>query len=399
MLLLTLKILIIHPHIFMGGAEKAVIYLAYWLRKMGAEVDILTLSIDFNKLPSMASELSYILPDKKISSHSASNISNVPDIILKETCKLHFTLKKMKDNYDLLNPHNLPSHWATCFKNKPPTIWMCNEVPGVYGVLKDVVKRNVLFKSGLAVGRFLDRQLVRRSITEIVTLNEWYSQKVMETYGVYPRIVATGVDVSFFSGESSRGIIEKYRLDDSFILSHVGMLIPRKGQELSIRAVSILKYQIPNIRLLIVGKGPDENRLKRLVKEKNLHSHVIFLGVVSDEELKDVYHCAHLNLFPVSDQSWGLVPFEAMLGGAINIVSADCGAAKIIREKDIGYVISEHNELRLAELILQIYNNYERISKEVTERGMNYVMHNLTWEKYAKGMHTVFQNCLNKAKM
>ncbi|MEM2118102.1 MAG: glycosyltransferase family 4 protein [Candidatus Bathyarchaeia archaeon] len=391
-----MKILVIHPHIFCGGAEKAVIYLVYWLRKMGVEADILTLSVNLDNLPEIASTLNYLIPDKMTYSSSSASVSDIFEIIFKETYKIHACLEKIKDDYDLLNPHNLPSYWATFFKNKPPTVWMCNEIAGVYGTLKDVVEKNFLLKCSIAAGRYLDRCLVRHYIDEIVTLNQWHAQKVERTYGIRPKIVSTGVDVSFFSMGTQKKIIEKYALDNSFILSHVGALIPRKGQELSIRAVSILKSSIPNIRLLIVGTGPAEHRLKRLVKEKNLQSHVIFLGLVPDEELRDIYHCAHINLFPVCDQSWGMVPFEAMLGGAINIVSNDCGASIVIKENNLGYVVSELNEQKLSEVILHVYQNYQEIVKEIKERAKEYVKNNLTWEKYAEGMFNVFQNCLNK---
>lgn len=90
--------------------------------------------------------------------------------------------------------------------------------------------------------------------------------------------------------------------DEKYVVLTVGRLIERKGQDNLIRAHARLLENINNVCLVIVGRGPDESRLRALVDELGLGRSVVFAGFVPDPELPvffemcDVFAMPHREL-------------------------------------------------------------------------------------------------------
>ena len=59
---ILMRVSIVHPHVFCGGAEKLIIYLAYFMEKMGVETEVITLSVDLTGLPDIACKVKYVTP-------------------------------------------------------------------------------------------------------------------------------------------------------------------------------------------------------------------------------------------------------------------------------------------------------------------------------------------------
>jgi len=95
----------------------------------------------------------------------------------------------------------------------------------------------------------------------------------------------------------------------------VGRLDKRKGVMYLLKAFVKLKKRILSARLVIVGKGPYEERAKEFVKEQSLED-VEFKGYISDKELPKFYQQASVVCFPsLGGESFGIVLLEAMASG------------------------------------------------------------------------------------
>ncbi|MBI5233958.1 MAG: glycosyltransferase [Deltaproteobacteria bacterium] len=113
------------------------------------------------------------------------------------------------------------------------------------------------------------------------------------------RMITPGVDTAFFQPrDKSPRLLEKYKLHDKLVLLTVARLDERKGHDMVINAISSLRGKHPEIIYLIVGKGREEQRLRRLVEDKGLREHVIFAGYVPDEELPDYYNLCDIFVLP-----------------------------------------------------------------------------------------------------
>lgn len=385
-----LRVLLVHPHIFAGGAEKAIIYLAHHLNKLGHNAAVCTLSTKLDDLPPIANSLTYLTPQKTRPPSKLGDIGEAMDSVIAEVRALRRLAFDNLDNFDLLSPCNFPAYWSTwgCRRLRP-TVWICSEVFGPYNASRDLYERSRLFRLMVNGAESLDRYLVTRSIDEIVTCSDLNSQLIKERYGLDAVVIPTGVDYGFFS-EGFVDAKQRLSLDDSYVLLHVGALVKRKNHILSVRALHRLKRIIPNTRLIIVGDGPWQSVLKEEVRELGLSGDVLFAGSVSEEKLRLFYHACDLNLYPVEDQTYGLVPFEAFAAGKPSLVTEHSGAGLLMAREGLGYLIRPEVDSIVSKTV-KIWRNGGEVER-VVKQGRAYVRDNLTWDRYAARMAQLYQN-------
>jgi glycosyltransferase involved in cell wall biosynthesis len=206
---------------------------------------------------------------------------------------------------------------------------------------------------------------------------------VKERYGRDAHVAYTGVDYNYFTqGMDQAEAKKRFRLDDSYVLLHVGFMVKRKNQILSMRAVKRLLREMPDLKLVLVGEGPREPSLREEVKRLGLNERVIFMGSVDEETLRALYYACDINLYPTEDQTFGLVPFEAVVCGKASVVSGCSGAARLLKDIDAAVIVNPTVE--------EIVENIRRIRREkldvevMVNRGKRFVSENLTWETYSK---------------
>ncbi len=387
-----MNILIVHPHIFAGGAEKVLLNLAYQLEKHKCKVDIATLTSDLSKLPPHLHNLNFILPGEEICIPIMRDLKSTVESVGKETKLLIEQIRERMDRYDLLNPHNFPAYWATALAGcRKPIVWHCNEVLGPYGQTRDLYENSPVFRLTLDWVKKLDSLLVRRSVKKIITCSDLNRRLVEERYGIKPEVANTCVDYAFFS-RKIKNAKSKLGIEGSPLLLHVGSLIQRKNQLASIQALKILKDKIDSAKLALVGEGPWKPILQKAVKQLKLESDVYFFGEVTEEKLRCLYYACDINLYPVRDQSWGLVPFEALAAQKPSITSPYCGAAETLSSRKLGIVVKPEPK-RLAEAAYYLLKN-PQIMEDIAKRGQNFLINNLTCEVYAEKILKIFQNSI-----
>ena len=292
----------------------------------------------------------------------------------------------------MLNPFNFPAYWAAYLvRSGKPVVWTCSEVLGPYRQTKELYEKSVSFRLALNFVMSLDRRIVKNGVDSIVTYSTLNRQLIMERYERTSKVIPACVDFDFFS-ENVSNAKERLGFKGSILLLHVGWLVAPKNHVVSIRALHILKEKKANIKLVIVGTGPLEPFLRKEADYLGLKNDVIFMDVNSQEVLRLLYHACDLNLFPVKNQTFGLIPFEALAAGKISIVAKGAGAAEIIRREKIGFLIEPTIE-ELANVVLFALSHPEDVNSMV-RKGQKYVRENLTWEKYARDMLAVFKDAL-----
>jgi len=384
------RVLCVTPHVFAGGAEKGALNLAHHLNTNGCQVRIATLSVDVRTLPSHLAKLPYALPETPVASPRMEGVSAVVTSMLRELHALVGVLKTCVDEFDLLNVYNFPAYWASSLvKNGSPVIWTCSEVLGPYGQTKDLYDRSPLFRAALTGASVVDQFMVDKGVDAIVTCSELNRSLIKDRYGRDALVIPTGVDYAFFSTEVPDARA-RFELGEGPLLLQVGALIQRKRQIASIRALKRLQRGLGGVKLVIVGEGPWKPILEEEVRKLQLEADVIFMGKVSEEALRGLYHACDVNLFPGRDQTWGLVPFEALAAGTPSIVAEDCGAAAIIEREGIGFVVNP-SVADLVEAVTGILRHPAEVA-DVVRRGQGYVEKNLNWERYASEVYGVFRD-------
>ncbi|MBI4256563.1 glycosyltransferase family 4 protein [Candidatus Uhrbacteria bacterium] len=151
-----------------------------------------------------------------------------------------------------------------------------------------------------------------------------------------------------------------------FSLLTVSRLVERKGHTHVLNALAHLRGtgELGEFVYHIVGDGPMESSLRSMVDTLDLNSHVVFHGMVSDEERQRLYQGSDLFVMPVSQDSvdkegFGLVYIEAAAAGLPSIATRVEGVDEAVIDQQTGLLLESQDERLLASAIMTLAKNIE----------------------------------------
>ncbi|MGZ4850005.1 MAG: glycosyltransferase family 4 protein [Candidatus Bathyarchaeia archaeon] len=422
-----MKVALIHtPLVGRGGGQRQILNLAFELQRIGHEVEIFTSAVNKEKCyPELIEKLTinvishplgnempkWFIPSEiqqKANYAEPAESSSLRSWMRKAMGRQFYTIpydfpsmlnigRKIPKGFDIINNHNFPSEWAAFFAKKrlnAPVVWMCNEPPDWFFASDS---RKGLRKINWPIYEMLDKT-ASKYIDEILVLSKIAQGHVDKAYHRSSRIVRSGVDVELFHNASGTDIREKYGLGEDFVLLQVGNFQLSKGQTDSIRTLYNLSKNYDQIKLILDGGGRKEE-LVRLSERLGVRNKVLFLHSNDDEELAKVYAACDVFLFP-QQITWGLALIEAMSASKPVIVSNKCGGSEIIQSNVNGIVFDQAKPEEITKQVELLINN-THLRKKLGEHAYEYVKSNLSWEKYARTMETIFEEALlnfNKKK-
>lgn len=158
--------------------------------------------------------------------------------------------------------------------------------------------------------------------------------------------------------ERKAGLIEKYGLGDHKVLLCVGRLAPAeldgKGYETLIHALTRVIGQLPNVKLLFVGSGKGDRRLRDLAAQLGVEKQVVFAGCISEEIIPDYYNICDLFVLPSKQEGFGMVYTEALACGRPVIGAAARGTLDALLDGQLGLLVRPDDATALAEAIIRM---------------------------------------------
>lgn len=398
-----MRIAMIHtPFINRAGGERQILSLALELQKRGNHVEIFTNYADKKTYPELFSKLTTnTVPFKPKFPAPLDRVFKKYSVFFDNyayKCPAMFELAQaVTKDFDIINNHNFPTEWAAFFAKKRlkiPAIWMCNEPPFWY---LHPQRRQGLNRFNWPVYSIFD-QLAVKQLDEILALSNLSAESIWRTYQMTSRVVRSGVNVDFFHNASGKSFREKHNLENDFILLQVGSLIYYKRQEDSIIALAKLSKKHRNIKLILDGYGDKEARARLIaVAQKfGVRDKIILQHASSDLELAETYAASDVFLYP-SDSSWGLVVTEAMAASKPVIVSKKSGAAEIIQDNVTGFVVNHERPMEIADRLELMIEN-PKLLNHLGNNCYRYVKENLSWQKFAKNMESIFQQTISQSR-
>jgi phosphatidylinositol alpha-1,6-mannosyltransferase len=204
------------------------------------------------------------------------------------------------------------------------------------------------------------------------------------------RRLAPGVDVeAFHPGVDGSAVRERHGLTGRPVIVCVSRLVPRKGQDMLIRALPAVRRQVPHAALLLVSGGPYRPKLERLAREQGVESEVVFTGSVPWAELPQHYAAGDVYAMPCRTRAAGLdveglgiVYLEASATG-LPVVGGDSGGAPdAVREGETGYVVGGRDVAALADRLTTLLSDPSR-AKSMGEAGRAWVEEQWQWPTQA----------------
>ncbi len=167
-------------------------------------------------------------------------------------------------------------------------------------------------------------------------------------------VVPPGVDTERFrplAAADRRAARERLGLHpEAPLVLGVSRLVPRKGFDTVIRAVSTLTVTHPGITLAIAGAGRDRERLGRVAAESG--APVRFLGRVPNEDLPALYASADVFAMMcrnrwagLEQEGFGIVFVEAASSGVPQVAGRSGGAHEAVADGETGYVIDDSSDV------------------------------------------------------
>jgi len=171
------------------------------------------------------------------------------------------------------------------------------------------------------------------------------SLKEFDQNGIRPKrteVIPIGIDIRHFvEGLDGSEIRKRYGLENNRVVIHVGRVSYEKNIP---QAVDAMRFMPEDVRLMIVGKGPALEDLKKHVQDSGLSDRVIFTGFISDEELPLHYAASDVVVSASRFETQGLTIVEAMACG----IPAACAAGRafldVIKDGYNGYLFGEAPE-------------------------------------------------------
>ncbi|GAA3397869.1 glycosyltransferase family 4 protein [Cryptosporangium minutisporangium] len=150
----------------------------------------------------------------------------------------------------------------------------------------------------------------------------------------------------FHPGVDASAVRERYGLGDRPTIVCVSRLVPRKGQDLLIRALPEIRRRVPGAVLLLVSGGPYREKLQKLAARHGVTENVKFTGSVPWAELPAHYAAGNVFAMPcrtrrrgLDVEGLGIVYLEASATGLPVLAGDSGGAPDAVLEGETGYVV------------------------------------------------------------
>ena len=218
---------------------------------------------------------------------------------------------------------------------------------------------------------YLTRFYCDTTVSELIVPTKKIYNLFKEKYNPDEKIniIPTGIDLDKFSKENIDNqeidrLRKKYKLEDSFVIGSVSRLGKEKSIDKLIIEFSKLVDNIPNLKLLLVGDGPDKKELKELVKDLNMNKHVIFTGKVPLEKVPIYYQLMDVFSTFSTTETQGLTVLEALSSKVPVVAIKDDSFEGVIKNDKNGYLFSK--EIDFSIYILKLFSD-KRLYKKLSE--------------------------------
>ena len=179
-------------------------------------------------------------------------------------------------------------------------------------------------------------------------------------------VIPNGINTESYSPHQKNLLETRWGIAPPVIL-FVGRLVEEKGVEYLLQAFSKVVTEIPEAKLVIVGKGPKEKELESLTKKLGLHN-VFFLGAAENRLMPNIYVGCDVLVLPSIREPFGNVVIEAMAAGKPVIGSYVGGMKDTVVHGVTGYHVQPRNSQQISKYLIKLLKD-ESLRKRLGENA------------------------------
>lgn len=412
-----MKILLIHKfHYMLGGTETFHYNLAEALINAGHEVIYFSMKDDRN-IPCpqdkyFVSNIDFNDPNlkgiKKIRAglrviYNFESKKNMEQLINEEKPDVaHIGLLHRQISFsvvDVLNKYNVPIvmhlHELTavcpCYTMLRPNGTICSDcmTEGYWNCVKNTCIKGSKAKSFLAFleAKFLQYGHYYDKIDTYIAECDFYKNLVEKSEFTHSPIVRMN---NFLPINQE---YKAYYSNDNYIL-YFGRYSREKGVLTILKAYSQLNC---SEKLILVGKGPEENNIKKFIYEHNLENKVIVNGAIYGEKMNRIIEKAKIILVPSEwYENGAFVALQALAKGKIIVVSNIAGLKEIVQDGETGFLAEPGNPESFADAITRVLNMNNDDYIKMCDNIVQYAKNRCDATNYIQNLVKLYTNLINK---
>ena len=239
---------------------------------------------------------------------------------------------------------------------------------------------------------------IGQDVDVVTCLGEYTRRRLAPALGPTARLeqLASGVDTSVFRpGAGGEHVRRRHRLGDRPVVVCVSRLVPRKGQDVLVRALPELRRRVPGTVLLLVGGGPDLLRLRRLAAEHEVAADVVTTGSVPWEELPAHYDAGDVFAMPcrtrrggLEVEGLGIVFLEASATGLPVVAGRSGGSPDAVRDGETGHVVDGRSVAEVTDAVADLLQDRPR-ARALGAAGRAWVERDWRWDVLADRLRSL----------
>ena len=154
----------------------------------------------------------------------------------------------------------------------------------------------------------------------------------------------------------------------------------------------MIKDQICDWHLTIVGAGPEYAKLQNLIDRSGLSGKIRLVGRKTREEIVKLLNGADVYILASSSETFGVAAAEAISCG-VPVISTDCGGPSDFISESNGMVVPVHDATKLSDAILYMYDNFSRFDRKAISETYR---KKFSTEAIATKLTDIFENVIKK---
>lgn len=226
----------------------------------------------------------------------------------------------------------------------------------------------------------------------ILPISKWMMQDLVEKGIPKKKMMAfpMGVNVEYLSPKISGTYIrEKLKLNNPSTIIYIGTMEQIRGLDFLLRALVVVKKEIPGIKLLMVGDGEDRTRLEKLAQSLGIKESIIFTGQVPRSKVPEYIAAADVGVSPIPPlpiyQVSSPTKLIEYMGMGKPVIGNDIPDQKEVINNSSGGICVRYDEEEFAEAIIELLNNPKK-AEEMGKAGREWVVRNRSYEILARNV-------------
>jgi 1,2-diacylglycerol 3-alpha-glucosyltransferase len=206
------------------------------------------------------------------------------------------------------------------------------------------------------------------------------------------KVISNGIDFSVFNNSESKKVKNKYN-KNGFLLLFIGRIAYEKNILYLLECFKNVIDKISNVKLILIGEGPEMKDVKEKLKELKIEGKVILLGRVNHDELvkSSIFGACDIFVSASVTENQPMTVLEAQANGLPCIVMNERGMKTLVKNNFNGFLVENNNKSAFSDAIVYLLKN-KRILKDFRKNTLSEIKkHEISkvieiWEKTYKSL-------------